>query len=210
MSFDLAQLNQEQQLAVTTTGKPLLLLAGAGSGKTRVITFRIAYLIQKKAVPPQWILALTFTNKAAGEMGERVKELLGSQAKGILVTTFHSLCVRILREHIPILGYEKDFVIFDTTSQLQCMKSVMDEHGLDGTTANVKATFYEMMKLKGEGKKPKDLLLEKANPHMVQLGQLMGDYNGLLKSCNALDFEDILYLTLDLIENHPEIGRAHV
>ena len=204
MSFDLDQLNQEQKLAVTTTGKPLLLLAGAGSGKTRVITFRIAYLIQKKAVPPQWILALTFTNKAAGEMGERVKELLGSQAKGILVTTFHSLCVRILREHIPILGYERDFVIFDTTSQLQTMKSVMEEHGLDSTTANVKATFYEMMNLKGEGKKPKDLLLERGNPHMVQLGKLMGDYNELLKSCNALDFEDILYLALELIQHHTE------
>ncbi len=204
MSLDLSPLNPEQLEAVTTTGKPLLLLAGAGSGKTRVITYRIAYLIQNKAVPPQWILALTFTNKAAGEMAERVKELLGAQGKGVLVTTFHSLCVRILREYIPILGFEKDFVIFDTTAQLQCMKSVMEEQGLDATTANVKSAFYEMMRFKGEGKSPNDLEAQRANPHMVLLGRLLREYNKLLKSCNALDFDDILFFALELIQKHPE------
>jgi len=204
MSLDLNSLNPQQRLAVETTQGPLLLLAGAGSGKTRVITFRIAYLVQHLGIPPKWVLALTFTNKAAGEMNERVRELLGSQSKGLLVTTFHSLCVRLLREFIPILGFERNFVIFDTTAQLQVMKSVMEEAGLDATTANVKATFYEMMQHKGKGVAPGDLMVQRTNPGAVLLGQLMREYNLLLKSCNALDFEDILYFTLDLIKKHPQ------
>ena len=200
--MDFNTLNKEQRQAVESIDGPLLLLAGAGSGKTRVITYRIANLIKNKGIPARWVLALTFTNKAAQEMGERVKELLGTLSRGILVTTFHSLCVRILRQYIPILGYEANFVIFDTTAQLQCMKTIMEEHGLDSSTANVKAVFYEIMKYKGDGQKPADLLNQTANPANMQMGKVYQDYNKLLKSCNALDFEDILYLTLDLIQKH--------
>ena len=113
MSLNLSDLNEPQRQAVLLTDKPVLLLAGAGSGKTRVITVRIAHLLER-GIPPEWILALTFTNKAAKEMNERVSELVPKKAKGLTITTFHSLCVRILREYIHLLGYQRDFVIFDT------------------------------------------------------------------------------------------------
>ncbi|MDT8447968.1 MAG: UvrD-helicase domain-containing protein [bacterium] len=203
MSLDLASLNEPQRLAVTTTERPLLLLAGAGSGKTRVITNRIAYLLDK-GMPGSWILALTFTNKAAKEMNERVASLLGKRPKGVLITTFHSLCVRILREYIDLLGYQKDFVIFDTSSQQQCLKNVLEELDLDSSQANVKALFFEIMKHKGEGTLPETLKQQQGNPMVQQIGQIYAEYNSHLKDYNALDFEDILYKALELFDHHSE------
>lgn len=201
MSLDLSTLNEPQRLAVTTTEKPLLLLAGAGSGKTRVITHRIAHLLDQ-GIPGQWILALTFTNKAAKEMNERVAAMLGKRPKGVLITTFHSLCVRILREHIDLLGYQRDFVIFDTTSQQQCLKNVLEELDLDSSQSNVKALYFEVMRHKGNGTDPKDLIQQKGNPMVQQVGQIYKEYNEHLKDYNALDFEDILYKTLELFDQH--------
>ncbi|MDH5560048.1 MAG: UvrD-helicase domain-containing protein [Deltaproteobacteria bacterium] len=203
-SLDLSDLNSEQRKAVVETEKPVLLLAGAGSGKTRVITYRIAHLVANLRVPGKKILALTFTNKASKEMKERVDQLLGPKAKGILVTTFHSLCVRFLREYIHLLGFNKNFVIFDTTSQLSVIKNVFDELELDEGFFKPKPTFYEIMKVKGKGLGPEYYLNQKNDPDSQIKGKIFQQYNKTLKSCNALDFEDILYFTLDLFKRFPE------
>ncbi|MCP4753593.1 MAG: UvrD-helicase domain-containing protein [Proteobacteria bacterium] len=200
----LSDLNPEQKKAVHTVDKPVLLLAGAGSGKTRVITHRIAHLISNKGVPPSRILALTFTNKAALEMRERVHSLLKGNTKGITVTTFHSLCVRFLREYIHLLGYQKDFVIFNTAGQLSTLKTIFEDEGLDNKTFNLKAIFYEIMKYKGKGEGPEYFLNQQQDPFAQVTGTLYREYNKTLKGCNALDFEDILYLTIDLFKRFSE------
>ncbi len=202
--FSLAELNPEQKKAVETIDKPLLLLAGAGSGKTRVITYRIAHLISNKQVTPFRILALTFTNKAAKEMRERVYSMLKGKTKGIMITTFHSLCVRFLREFAHLLGYQKDFVIFDTNSQLATIKTIYEDEDIDPKTFNLKATFYEIMKIKGKGKGPEYFLDQKGDPFAQVTGKIFLEYNKTLKGCNALDFEDILYLTIDLFRKFPQ------
>ena len=130
----LQDLNPVQQKAVLETEGPLLVFAGAGSGKTRVLTYRIAYLIKEKRVPPWNILAVTFTNKAADEMRERVDHLLGASSKGTWISTFHSACVRILRRHIDVLGFHKNFVIYDEQDQERHLKTVMKELDLDFKT----------------------------------------------------------------------------
>ncbi|MCG8334136.1 MAG: UvrD-helicase domain-containing protein [Proteobacteria bacterium] len=202
--FSLEELNPEQRNAVETIDKPLLLLAGAGSGKTRVITYRIAHLISNRQIAPFRILALTFTNKAAKEMRERVHSMLKNQTKGIMITTFHSLCVRFLREFIHLLGYQKDFVIFDTASQLSTIKTIYEDEDIDPKTFNLKATFYEIMKIKGKGKGPEYFLDQKNDPFAQVTGKVFEEYNKTLKGCNALDFEDILYLTIDLFKKYPK------
>jgi DNA helicase II / ATP-dependent DNA helicase PcrA len=202
-TIDLNQLNPQQKKAVCTIDKPVLLLAGAGSGKTRVITYRIAYLISK-GVDPKSILALTFTNKAAKEMAERVRHLLKGKFKGITVTTFHSLCVRILRKYIHLLGYQRDFVIFDTTNQQATIKTIYEDEDLDPKVYNPKAVYYEIMKIKGEGKGPEHFLDQKLDPFAQTTGFIFKEYNKTLKGCNAVDFEDILFLTMKLIKRFPE------
>lgn len=202
-TIDLNQLNPQQKKAVCTIDKPVLLLAGAGSGKTRVITYRIAYLISK-GVDPKSILALTFTNKAAKEMAERVRHLLKGKSKGITVTTFHSLCVRILRKYIHLLDYQRDFVIFDTTNQQATIKTIYEDEDLDPKVYNPKAVYYEIMKIKGEGKGPEHFLDQKLDPFAQTTGFIFKEYNKTLKGCNAVDFEDILFLTKKLIKRFPE------
>lgn len=205
--IDISHLNPQQRQAVEETEKPVLILAGAGSGKTGVITHRVAYLIDTLLVSPKKILALTFTNKAANEMRERVRALLPGQTRGITITTFHSLCVRILREFIHLLGYHNDFVIFDTTSQMATIKTIFDDEDIDKESFNLKQTFFEIMKAKGEGKGPEYFLNQKADFYAQTLGLVYQEYNKTLKSCNVVDFEDILYLTLDLFNNHAdEVG----
>jgi superfamily I DNA/RNA helicase len=201
--FSLADLNPEQKRAVETIDKPLLLLAGAGSGKTRVITYRIAHLISNRNVPPIKILALTFTNKAAKEMRERVQLMLKGKTQGIMITTFHSLCVRFLREFIHLLGYRRDFVIFDTNSQLATIKTIYEDEEIDPKIFNLKATFYEIMKVKGKGKGPEFFLDQKSDPYAQVTGKVFQEYGKTLKGCNAVDFEDILYLTIELFKKFP-------
>nr|1QHH_A Chain A, PROTEIN (PCRA (SUBUNIT)) [Geobacillus stearothermophilus] len=127
----LAHLNKEQQEAVRTTEGPLLIMAGAGSGKTRVLTHRIAYLMAEKHVAPWNILAITFTNKAAREMRERVQSLLGGAAEDVWISTFHSMCVRILRRDIDRIGINRNFSILDPTDQLSVMKTILKEKNID-------------------------------------------------------------------------------
>ncbi len=202
--FSTADLNPEQKKAVQEIDKPILLLAGAGSGKTRVITFRIAHMVANLGIPPFKILALTFTNKAAKEMNERVRSMLRGKTKGLTITTFHSLCVRFLREYIHLLGYQKDFVIFDTSSQLATIKTIFEDEGIDPKVFNLKATFYEIMKMKGKGKGPEYFLDQRVDPFAQVTGKVFQEYNRTLKGCNALDFEDILYLTIDLFKRFPD------
>ncbi len=124
-------LNEEQYIATTTVEGPLLILAGAGSGKTRVLTHRIAYMIKEKGISPYEILAITFTNKAAGEMKQRVKALVGDTAEYMWISTFHSSCAKILRREIDIMGYKKDFTIYDSYDQKSLMKQVTKELNID-------------------------------------------------------------------------------
>src|SRR5215208_7711319 len=133
MNF-LDKLNPEQREAVLHTDGPLLILAGAGSGKTRLITFRIAYLIGNGHAVPDQVLAVTFTNKAAGEMRERVEAVLGEDANGVWLSTFHSLCARLLRREAPHIGLSRDFVIYDSTDQLSVIKQALREVGMDDST----------------------------------------------------------------------------
>jgi superfamily I DNA/RNA helicase len=197
-------LNPEQKKAVEFVDKPVLLLAGAGSGKTRVITYRIAHLVSNLGVPAREILALTFTNKASGEMEERVRFLLKQQARGITVATFHSLCVRILRQEITLLNYSSDFVIFDTASQQATLKTIYEDEEINSEVYNLKATFFEFMAAKGQGKTPDHFLNQTENKHAQTVGLLFKEYNKTLKGYNAIDFEDILYLTLELFQRFPE------
>ncbi len=204
MNFSLDSLNKEQQEAVTTVNEPLLLLAGAGSGKTRVITHRIAYLILEKQIFPYRILALTFTNKAAKEMKDRVISLLNKQGRNVQVSTFHSLCVLILRKYIDLLGYGKDFIIFDTNTQQETFKRVIQESEFDEAMINDKALFYVMMQAKTNGQTPNDFLSQTNNPEKYELGTLYKAYQETMKACNAIDFEDILQLTYTLFQKFPQ------
>jgi DNA helicase II / ATP-dependent DNA helicase PcrA len=201
--LDLTHLNPEQARAVTTIDKPVLILAGAGSGKTRVITYRIAHLIATCGVTPHQVLALTFTNKAAGEMRERAGQLLGRNTRGMTIATFHSLCVRFLRETIHLLGYHRDFVIFDSTAQLSAIKTIFEDEEIDPKTYNMKSVFYEIMKAKGRGEGPDRFLDQRQDPWAQITGQVFQEYNQTLKGCNALDFEDILHFTIDIFRRFP-------
>ena len=146
----LANLNEQQQAAVKTTEGPLLIMAGAGSGKTRVLTHRIAYLMAEKHVAPWNILAITFTNKAAREMKERVQALLGGAAEEIWISTFHSMCVRILRRDIDRIGIDRNFSILDTTDQLSVVKNILKEKNIDPKKFEPRAILGTISNAKNE------------------------------------------------------------
>ena len=183
MSF-LDQLNPQQREAVETTEGPVLILAGAGSGKTRVITYRIAYLIEHKGVMPESILAMTFTNKAAAEMGERVEKLVGglSIAKPV-ISTFHSFCVRVLRRDIealripstvpgqPPIGHTKNFVIYDESDQQSVVKSVMKRLGLDDKQLTPRTVLGRISWAKNHMLDPQELYLQSADPKTEKIAQ---------------------------------------
>ena len=148
-------MNERQQEAVQLTQGPLLLMAGAGSGKTRVLTHRIAYLIEEKMINPWNILAITFTNKAAKEMKERVTQLLGSQGEDVWVSTFHSMCVRILRRDIDKIGYSQNFTILDSSEQLSVMKRIIKELNLDPKKYDARGILATISNAKNEILTPK-------------------------------------------------------
>ena len=199
-------LNTEQKEAVSHTEGPLLLLAGAGSGKTRTLTHRIAYLIDEMGVNPWNILAITFTNKAAQEMRERVDRLVGFGADQIWVSTFHSSCVRILRRHIDRIGYDNSFTIYDTDDQKTVMKGVCKRLNIDTKT-------YKERSLLGAISSAKDELVEvreyevKAvgDYHKQVVARAYREYQETLKKSNALDFDDIIVKTVELFKSCPEI-----
>ena len=204
MSF-LDQLNPQQRGAVETTEGPVLILAGAGSGKTRVITYRIAYLIEHMGVMPESILAMTFTNKAAAEMGERVEKLVGglSVAKPV-ISTFHSFCVRVLRRDIealqipsatpgqPPIGHTKKFVIYDESDQQSVVKSVMKRLGLDDKQLTPRTVLSRISWAKNHMLDPQELYLQSADPKTEKIAHLFEEYRKELRKANALDFDDLL------------------
>jgi DNA helicase-2/ATP-dependent DNA helicase PcrA len=204
LSF-LDQLNPQQREAVETTEGPVLILAGAGSGKTRVITYRIAYLIENMRVMPESILAMTFTNKAAAEMGERVEKLVGglSIAKPV-ISTFHSFCVRVLRRDIealqipsttpgqPPIGHTKKFVIYDESDQQAVVKSVMKRLGLDDKQLTPRTVLSRISWAKNHMLDPQELYLQSADPKTEKIAHLFEEYRKELRKANALDFDDLL------------------
>ena len=204
MSF-LDQLNPQQREAVETTEGPVLILAGAGSGKTRVITYRIAYLIEHMGVMPESILAMTFTNKAAAEMGERVEKLVGglSIAKPV-ISTFHSFCVRVLRRDIdalqipsatpgqPPIGHTKRFVIYDESDMQSVVKSVMKRLGVDNKQLTPRTVLSRISWAKNHMLDPQELYLQSADPKTAKIAHLFEEYRKELRKANALDFDDLL------------------
>ena len=197
-------LNPEQRLAVEHTDGPLLVLAGAGSGKTRTLTHRIANLIACGKARPSEILAVTFTNKAAREMRERVERLLEDRARGVWVSTFHSACVRILRREIGHLGYERSFVIYDKADSEATTRRVLRAMHVDEKTFSPRAVRAEIDRLKNRGLLPADLVAEDTLDS-TRIGEIYQRYQTELRRANGLDFGDLILLTVRLFENHPGV-----
>lgn len=199
-------LNDMQKSAVFYTEGPLLLLAGAGSGKTRVLTHRIAYLIEEKGVNPWNIMAITFTNKAAGEMRERVDSLVGFGSESIWVSTFHSTCVRILRRYIDRLGYSNSFTIYDSDDQKTLMKDVCKRLQIDTKVYKEKALLGAISSAKDELVSPQAYELYAAGDFGKQkIAQAYKEYQKQLRSNNALDFDDLIVKTVELFQNCPDV-----
>ncbi|MCP2239105.1 DNA helicase PcrA [Thermoanaerobacterium thermosaccharolyticum] len=205
----LDKLNDRQKEAVVTTEGPLLILAGAGSGKTRVLTHRIAYLIKEKRVSPANILAITFTNKAAQEMKDRVESLLG-YVGDIWISTFHSACVRILRRDIEKIGYDKNFVIYDTQDQKSLVSDCIKELDLNEKQYTPKGMLSAISKAKDKMISPDEYLLEFGNDYRnKKVADVYRLYQKKLKKDNALDFDDIIIKTIELFKKDEEILRYY-
>ena len=213
MSNLLDQLNTQQRAAVEQFEGPLLILAGAGSGKTRVITYRIAYLIETRRVPAENLLAVTFTNKAAGQMKERVARLLGGRLElrpgAPHVSTFHSFCVSVLRRHIDHLGYSRDFSIYDDDDQQRLIKTCIQELGLGEQIASPRSALSQVSYAKNRGLSPEEMYRQSQNGEFEKIASLFERYQGKLKQANALDFDDLLLKTVELFHKAPQVCEAY-
>ncbi len=199
-------LNEQQREAVFCTEGPLLLLAGAGSGKTRVLTHRIAYLIDEMGVNPYNIMAITFTNKAAQEMRERVDALVGFGSEHIWVSTFHSACVRILRQYIDLIGYDRHFTIYDTDDQKTVIRDVMKRLNIDKKQFPERSVLGAISKAKDELITPSEYEMQSRGKFREgQVAKIYTEYQKQLKANNALDFDDLLVKTVELFQFHPEV-----
>ena len=199
-------LNDMQKEAVYQTEGPVLILAGAGSGKTRVLTHRIAYLIEEKGVNPWNILAITFTNKAAGEMRERVDQLVGFGSESIWVSTFHSACVRILRRFIDRLGYDTNFTIYDTDDQKSLMKEVCRYLQIDTKMYKERALLSAISSAKNEMISPEEYRLEaEGDFSRKKIAEVYAEYEKQLRANNALDFDDLLVKAVQLFQTQPDV-----
>jgi DNA helicase II / ATP-dependent DNA helicase PcrA len=221
LSF-LSQLNPEQREGVETSDGPLLILAGAGSGKTRVITYRIAHLIEHLGVMPESILAMTFTNKAAAEMVERVDRLVGglSIAKPV-ISTFHSFCVRLLRRDIealriastvpgrPAIGHTKSFVIYDENDQQQLVKGVMRRLGIDDKQTTPRSVLSHISWAKNHMLDPQEVYLQSSDPKTERVAQIYEEYRKELGKANALDFDDLLLESVRLLKARSEVREYY-
>ena len=202
----MADLNEKQNEGVRQTEGPVLLLAGAGSGKTRVLTHRIAYLIENEGVNPYNILAITFTNKAAQEMRERVDAIVSYGADQVWVSTFHSLCVRILRRYIKNLDYDTNFTIYDSDDQKSLIKQCLKKLNMDPKQYPEKMMMSEISKAKERFVSPAEYDREASGQYRkMQIAKVYTEYQERLKQNNALDFDDLLYKTVELFQFHPEI-----
>ncbi len=199
-------LNKEQKEAVFHTEGPVLILAGAGSGKTRVLTHRIAYLIEEKGVNPMNILAITFTNKAAEEMRNRVDNLIEFGASSVWVSTFHSTCVRMLRRYIDRLGYDNQFTIYDTEDQKSMMKEVCKKIGIDTKITKERVILSAISSAKNEMKTWEMFAKESAgNFNQEKIAKAYEEYEKQMRANNALDFDDLLIKTVQLLEANPDV-----
>ncbi len=208
----LGRLNPEQARAVTTTDGPVLILAGAGSGKTRVLAHRIAYLVGVKRVPPFRILAVTFTNRAAGELRERIIRLIGEPGREVQAGTFHSICAQVLRRDGEAIGLRRSFVIYDTEDQQQLMKQVLRAEGLDAKGETRPAAILgAISRAKNDMLDPKEIPpLRLATGVTVQIARLARLYEKALKDADALDFDDLLLDAVRLFEEAPQVlARYH-
>ena len=190
------------------TEGPLLILAGAGSGKTRVITFRIAYLIGDGHARPDEVLAVTFTNKAAGEMRERVEGVLGDEANGVWLSTFHSLCARLLRREAPHIGLSRDFVIYDSSDQVAVVKQASRELGIDDKLVPPRAALSRISQAKNRMEGP-DALRGAWNLRDEQIAKIYEKYLSALRESNALDFDDLLLKTVELFETSAQVRERY-
>lgn len=194
-----------QQEAVKKTDGPLLIMAGAGSGKTKVLTHRIAYLMTEKQVAPGNILAITFTNKAAREMKERVEKLLGPAAEDIWISTFHSMCVRILRRDIDRVGINRNFTILDTTDQLSVIKNILKDRNIDPKKFEPRTILGTISSAKNELMNPEQYAKQPLGPYEQQVAEIYTDYQKRLKKNQALDFDDLIMTTIHLFNRVPEV-----
>lgn len=203
-------LNPPQQEAVFHTEGPLLILAGAGSGKTRVLTHRIAYLIADKGVNPFNILAITFTNKAAQEMRERVDKLTGADGMSVWVATFHSTCVRILRRYIDRLGYDNRFTIYDSDDQKTLMKEICRKLNIDTKKYKERSLLAQISHAKDEMITPDEMEMNAGGDfNQKKVAQVYREYQAALKSNNALDFDDLLVKTVELFQNCGDVLESY-
>ena len=199
-------LNEQQKEAVFHTEGPLLILAGAGSGKTRVLTHRTAYLIEEMGVNPYHILAITFTNKAAGEMRERIDELVGFGSESIWVSTFHSTCVRILRRYIDRLGFDNNFTIYDSDDQKTVMKDVCKRLQIDTKMYKEKMLLNVISSAKDNLISPEEFTLNAGTDYKLQKqAQVYREYQQVLKKSNALDFDDLIVKCVELFQNDEQV-----
>ncbi|MEG1827560.1 MAG: UvrD-helicase domain-containing protein [Gordonibacter sp.] len=209
MPIDIDTLNGPQREAVVTTDGPLLVLAGAGSGKTRVLTYRIANLIENLGVAPWEILAITFTNKAAAEMRERLNGLVGPRSRGMWVSTFHSMCVRILRSDAEKLGFSKNFTIYDVDDQKRLYKEIMAEFDIDPKRFPVNALMNRISTAKNELVVPANFEKEASDPVGKVAARVYTRLQERLKAANAFDFDDLLLYTFLLLKNHEDVLHAY-
>ena len=206
MDSILDSLNPQQQEAVLQTEGPVLILAGAGSGKTRVLTHRIAYLIEEKEVNPWNIMAITFTNKAAGEMRERVDKIVGYGSESVWVSTFHSSCVRILRRHIDQIGYTGNFTIYDTDDQKSVMKDICRRLQIDTKVYKERALLNAISRAKDELMGPDEFLRNSSGDiHEQRIAKVYREYQEQLHKNNALDFDDLIMKTVELFRACPDV-----
>jgi DNA helicase-2/ATP-dependent DNA helicase PcrA len=197
-------LNPEQQKAVAHAGSPLLVVAGAGSGKTRVLTRRIAYIMARREVRPYEILAITFTNKAAGEMKERVADLVGPIAKSMWVSTFHSSCVRMLRQEVERLGYSSSFSIYDSADSQKLISRVMETLNLDAKRYPARQFQHLISNAKNELQTPYEYLSKATNQFETIVADVYTMYEKRLQQANAMDFDDLIMKTVQVLQKHPE------
>ena len=200
----LADLNPAQREAVLTTEGPLLVVAGAGSGKTRVLTYRVAHLINACGVKPNEILAITFTNKAAGEMRERLEDLLGPVARSIWILTFHAACGRILRREAQRLGYRSNFTIYDQADQVRLTKACLEELERDPKRFVPRGIHAQISAAKNQLVTPQEYAERVASFYDQTVAEVYDLYQRRLFASNAVDFDDLLMLTVQVLESFPE------
>ena len=199
-------LNNKQHEAVVNTEGPCLVIAGAGSGKTKVLTHKIAYLIGEKNVAPWNILAITFTNKAANEMKERITNLIGEMAQNMWIGTFHSICVRILRKNIDKIGFNSSFIIFDTTDQRTLLKQCIKDLDIDDKLFNDRAVLSEISNAKNEMLEPSQYIAKtNGDFRKEKIGTIYELYQKRLKENNAIDFDDIINFTIKILQDNPDV-----